>query len=175
MIMKKIIKLLLKIFITVSAAAAAVIIIGIAVLYLTDCSNDTPSEPTYVDCIFDSLPEEKDIKSKSSGLWQGYEELNILYYDDISDYFVSERNQYFFKVNERTAAYLTDFIKSFEDGALFKFKFDYSCIDSNDWVAFVNPRWTSESEVGQNYALTSRQFLFFDSQTSRIYYFFQEL
>lgn len=156
----------------------AIIFLGVGffyVLMLCDNPEDSYSEPTYVDFLFDSLPKEKKIKSKCGGFGQGFEELDVLYYDDISDYFTSEKNQYFFRVNGKTAAQLKVFIKNFEEGALFKFKFDYNCIDTSDWVAFINPEWKSEDQVGDDYIHTSRSYVFFDSQSNTMYYFFQEL
>lgn len=174
--MKNVLKTVLKITAAIAALFGALIIIGIAILFgLSMAEDDTPSEPTYADIIFDSLPEEKKIKTKCSGFGQGFEELAVLYYDDISEYFTSEKNQYFFRVNGKTAAQLEEFIKSFEEGALFKLKFDYNCIDNSDWVAFINPEWKTEDEVGEDYIHTSRSYVFFDSQTNTVYYFFQEL
>ena len=176
MIMKNVLKTILKIAAAIVSLFGALIIIGIAFLFgMPMTEDDTPSEPTYGEIIFDSLPEEKKIKGKCGGFGQGFEELDILYYDDISDYFTSEKNQYFFRVNGKTTAQLKEFIENFEEGALFKFKFDYNCIDTSDWVAFINPEWKSEDEVGEDYVRTSRSYVFFDSQTNTMYYFFQEL
>ncbi len=174
--MKNALKTVIKITAAVAALFGALIITGIAFLYGLSVTDDgTPSEPTYAEIIFDSLPEEKKVKSKSSGFGQGFEGMEILYYDDISDYFTSEKNRYFFRVNGKTAEQLKEFIKSFEEGALFKFNFDYNCIDASDWAAFINPEWKSEDDVGGPYIHTSRSYVFFDSQTNTLYYFFQEL